>query len=113
MPQPLKIKSCNVAHLFFYFKIKKGEMRIFVLMQRSLKITAVLFAFLFILGGMVSCKSKGAYNKYRSAKVRPSEKQMRADKKIIAKSNKNYKKNLLSNRKRLFGNKRDPKAPRN
>ncbi len=82
-------------------------------MLKTLKISFQVLAFVFIVGSTESCKSKGAYNKYRSAKVRPSEKQMRDNKKIIAKSNKNYKKNLLSNRKRLFGNKRDPQAPRN
>ena len=81
-------------------------------MRRTLKIISLLFLCL-LLSTTYSCKTKSGHNKYREAKVRPSEKQMRADKKAIAKGNRNYKKNLLSNRKRLFGKKRDPKAPRN
>jgi len=81
-------------------------------MSKALKIISLIFLCL-LLSTSYSCKSKGAYNKYRNAKVRPSEKQMRADKKAIARGNKNYKKNLLSNRKRLFGSKRDPGRPRN
>ncbi len=75
---------------------------------------AISFLFLcLLLSTSYSCKTKSGHNKYREAKVRPSEKQMRTDKRAIAKGNKNYKKNLLTNRKRLFGSKRDPKAPRN
>ena len=81
-------------------------------MGRTFKIISLLFLCL-LLSTTYSCKTKSGHNKYREAKVRPSEKQMRADKKAIAKGNRNYKKNLLSNKKRLFGNKRDPKAPRN
>ena len=80
-------------------------------MRRTFKIISLLFLCL-LLSTTYSCKSKGAYNKYRNAKVRPSEKQMRADKKAIAKGNKNYKKHLMTNRKRLFGSKRDPGRPR-
>lgn len=82
-------------------------------MLRILKIFTLLLAFVFTIGGMESCKTKSGHNKYREAKVRPSEKQMRADKKAIARGNKNYKKQLLTNRKRLFGSKRDPGRPRN
>lgn len=82
-------------------------------MLRILKTFTLLLAFVFTTAGMHSCKSKGAYNKYRNAKVRPSEKQMRADKKAIARGNRNYKKQMLTNRKRLFGSKRDPMAPKN
>lgn len=81
-------------------------------MSKALKIISLIFLCL-LLSTTYSCKTKSGHNKYREARVRPSEKQMRADKKAIAKGNRNYKKNLLSNRKRLFGNKRDPKAPRN
>ncbi len=82
-------------------------------MLRTIKTLTLLLAFVFTISGMESCKSKGAYNKYRSAKVRPSEKQTRADKKIIAQGNKNYKKQLRTNRKHLFGRKTDPGAPKN
>ena len=81
-------------------------------MSKALKIISLLFLCL-LLSTTFSCKTKSGHNKYREAKVRPSEKQMRADKKAIARGNRNYKKNLLSNRKRVFGKKRDPMAPKN
>lgn len=81
-------------------------------MLKTLKIFFLLLAFVFTTSIIQSCKSKGAYNEFRHAKVRPSEKQMRADKKIMARSDKNYKKQLRSNRKHLFGRRTDPGAPR-
>ncbi len=81
-------------------------------MLKILNIFPFLLAFVFTIGSMQSCKSKGAYNKYRHAKVRPSEKQIRADKKIMARSDKNYKKQLKTNRKKLFGRKTDQGVPR-
>lgn len=81
-------------------------------MLKTLKIISLLFLCL-VLSPTFSCKTRSGHNKYREAKVRPSEKQMRADKKAIARGNKNYKKQLLTNRKRLFGSKRDPGRPRN
>lgn len=81
-------------------------------MLKTLKTISLLLLCL-VLSTTYSCRTKSGHNKYREAKVRPSEKQMRADKRAIAKGNKNYKKQLLTNRKRLFGSKRDPKAPKN
>lgn len=81
-------------------------------MLKTLKIIPILLAFAFATSTIESCKPKGAYNQFRGAKVRPSEKQMRADKKLIARSNKNYKKQMKTNRKRLFGSKTDPGAPK-
>jgi hypothetical protein len=77
-------------------------------MSKALKTISLLFLCL-ALSTTYSCKSKGAYNKYRTAKVRPSEKQMRADKKAIARGNRNYKKQMLTNRKRVLGSKKAPK----
>ncbi len=93
-----------------YFGISY-EFLTFVTMRVTLKIFSLLFL-CSLLGATYSCKTKVGHNKYREAKVRPSERQMRADKKAIAKGNRNYKKQMLSNRKRLFGSKRDPQAPR-
>ncbi|CAN5550821.1 hypothetical protein BH10BAC1_BH10BAC1_11230 [soil metagenome] len=81
-------------------------------MSRILKTLFLLLAFVFTTSNIQSCKSKGAYNEFRNAKTRPSERQARADKKVIARTNKNYKKQMRSNRKRLFGSKRDPGAPK-
>ena len=61
-------------------------------MRITLKIISVISLCL-LLSSTYSCKTKSGHNKYREAKVRPSEKQMRADKRAIAKGNKNYKKN--------------------
>lgn len=82
-------------------------------MLKTLKTAFLLLAFVFATSSIESCKSKGAYNEFRNAKVTPSQRQARTDKKVIAKSNKNYKKQMGKNRKKLFGNKRDPKAPKN
>ncbi len=82
------------------------------MMTRTFKLFFLVFAFVFTASTTESCKSKGAYNEFRNAKVRPSERQTRADKKVIARGDKNYKKQLLKNRKKLFGSKRDPHAPR-
>ena len=81
-------------------------------MLKIFKIVFLLLAFVFSTSAFYSCKTKSGHNKYREAKVRPSERQTRADKKVIARSNKNYKKQMRSNRKRLFGRKTDPGAPR-
>jgi hypothetical protein len=59
---------------------------------------------------MISCKSRGAHNEYRDAKVRVSEREMAKDKKHIRKGNKAYKKQMRKNRKHLFGRARAPKA---
>lgn len=82
---------------------------IFVAMIRSFKTTSLLLALCFLMTSTLnSCKTKSGHNKYREAKVRPSERQMREDKKTLKRSNKNYKKQLKTNRKRLFGRKTAP-----
>lgn len=58
----------------------------------------------FALSAVSAChKDKGAFNKYREMKVRPSEQQAREAKKINKRGNKNYKKQMRRNRKYLFG----------
>jgi hypothetical protein len=57
---------------------------------------------------MDSCKSRGPYNPYEHMKIKPNEKQMRADKKIIRKNNRTYKRQLGNSRKRLFGRRKAP-----
>jgi hypothetical protein len=51
-----------------------------------------------------SCKShKAGHNEYFESKTRVSEREMKKNKKIIAKQNRTYKKQLRHNRKYLFG----------
>lgn len=56
-----------------------------------------------------SCRSRGAHNEYRDAKVRVSEREMAKDKKIMRKGNRNYAKQMRRNRKHLFGRAVAPK----
>jgi len=57
---------------------------------------------------MDSCKSRGPHNPYWNSKRRPNEIQLRADKKIIKKGNRQYKRQLGKNRRRLFGLRKSP-----
>jgi hypothetical protein len=68
-----------------------------------------LFFILIIFISFFSCRSKGARNKYREAKVRPSEKMMAEDKKVMKKAKRTYQKRMRHNRKHLFGRSRAPK----
>jgi hypothetical protein len=46
-------------------------------------------------------------------KTKPSAKQQNQNKRIIKRQEKMYKKQIRTNRKRLFGRKTAPKAPKN
>jgi hypothetical protein len=70
----------------------------------------ILLICIFSLGTIESCRSKGAYNPYRSARKRPSEIQMSADKKHLKKMKRVYKRQMRANRKYLFGRKTAPRA---
>jgi hypothetical protein len=70
-------------------------------MIQSAKTIIILFTGALIL--FHSCKTQTGHNKYREAKIRPSERQIAQDKKILKKGNKAYKKQMRSNRKHLFG----------
>ncbi|HEY0030637.1 MAG TPA: hypothetical protein VGC65_07760 [Bacteroidia bacterium] len=65
-----------------------------------------------MMGTVSSCKTEAGHNKYKEAKVRPSQKQLKADKKHNKRAAKGYEKQMQKNRKHLFGSKRDPGAPR-
>jgi hypothetical protein len=69
----------------------------------------ITFFFLFLLiTAASSCRTKPGHNKYREAKVRPSERQLKADKKHNKRMEKAYKKQMQTNRKKLFGRKKAP-----
>jgi hypothetical protein len=59
-----------------------------------------------------ACKSQAGHNKYREAKVRPSERQLNSTKKQLKRGEKNYKKQMRSSRKKLYGRRTDPGAPK-
>ncbi|MCW3071460.1 MAG: hypothetical protein JWO44_1350 [Bacteroidetes bacterium] len=74
--------------------------------------TKITFIFLFSAVAALmlpSCKSRGAHNEYREAKVRVSEREMAKDKKVLRKGKKAYQKQMRRNRKHLFGRARAPK----
>lgn len=79
-------------------------------MTRVSRYILIFFVFLFGLTLFHSCKSRGAHNKYRDAKVRVSEREMAKDKKIMRKAKKSYRKQMRKNRKHLFGRPTAPKA---
>lgn len=69
-----------------------------------------IFFFILVFTSIVSsCHKKGASNPYLHMKTKPSEKQLKADKKIIKKGNRAYRKKEESSRKHLFGRKHAPK----
>ena len=80
---------------------------IFVCMLRFNKVLFVaIFVLTITLGG--SCRSKGPYNPYLKMKDKPSEIQMKGDKKVIKKGNRRYKRQMGNNRKKLFGRRKAP-----
>lgn len=74
-------------------------------MIRILKIVIVVFVFASILQ---ACRSKGPYNPYLKMKTKPSEIQIKEDKKIIKKGNRKYERQMGNNRRRLFGMRKAP-----
>ena len=66
------------------------------------------FSILFLVFILSSCRSKGAYNPYVEDKVKRDKREVKENKRIVAKGNKAYKKQLRSNRKHLFGRKTAP-----
>ena len=77
-------------------------------MAKLSKLLIIALACVFTFCTFESCRKKGASNPYRAMKVRPSEQQLRENKKNLKKGNRAYKKQLQSNRKHLFGRKRAP-----
>lgn len=64
-----------------------------------------------ILSTMNSChKKSGPYNPYLHMKTKPSQEQLKQDKKIQKRGNKAYKRQLGDSRKRIFGRRKPPKA---
>lgn len=79
-------------------------------MSRFLKITFIAFAIVFIVSILDSCKNKGPYNPYLKMKTKPNKAQIDADKKVIKKGNRAYKRQLGNNRRHLFGRRKPPGA---
>ena len=73
-----------------------------------MRILKNLFIFFIALGSLNSCKPKGAYNPYLTAKTKPSERQAQETKRIMRKQNRMVKKQKEGNRKFLFGRKKAP-----
>lgn len=77
-------------------------------MYRFFKVTFIAFMFIFIVSILDSCRSKGPYNPYLKMKTKPNKMQMDADKKVIKKGNRAYKRQLGNNRYHLFGRRKPP-----
>ena len=76
-------------------------------MYKFLKVVFVGVVITF-LSGIMACGSKGPYNPYLKMKTKPNKMQMDADKKVIKKGNKAYKRQLGNSRKHLFGRRKPP-----
>ena len=79
-------------------------------MRSLLKITLLTSVLLFMIGAMEGCKSRGPYNPYLTMKKKPYKTQIDADKKLVQKGNKAYKRQLGDSRKKLFGRRKAPGA---
>ena len=88
-------------------------MPIFVGMMRFSKIILLILSANFFIVAFPSCKPKAGTNAYLHMKTKPSAKQQNQNKRIIKRQEKMYKKQIRTNRKRLFGRKTAPKAPKN
>ena len=80
-----------------------------IIFVKMLRKSLFIVLFLFIAASLNSCKPKGAYNPYLTAKRKPSEIQARETHRVGKKQNKMVKKQKESSRKILFGRKRAPK----
>jgi hypothetical protein len=76
-------------------------------MIRLLKISVFLFLISFTA---ISCRPKAGTNAYQHMKMKPSQQEAKMNKRTVRRQEKMYKKQMLSNRKHLFGRKRAPKA---
>ncbi len=77
-----------------------------------MKLQKTLFyslAFILILITMNACHSKGPYNPYLDLKVKPHQEEGKKTAKAIRKAKKEYRRQLRSNRKAVFGKKVAPK----
>ena len=73
-----------------------------------------IFVFLLICALTISsCRPKAGVNAYQHMKVKPSQQEARDNKRVVRRQAKMYRKQMLTNRKHLFGRKRDPQAPKN
>lgn len=77
-------------------------------MYKFLKVVFIGLVAIFLMGIMGSCKSRGPYNPYLKMKTKPNKMQMDADKKVIKKGNRAYKRQLGNNRYHLFGRRKPP-----
>ena len=78
---------------------------IFASMMRLLKISSFIVIAVLALN---SCKPKAGTNAYLHMKTKPSQQERKANKRTVRRQEKMYNKQMLSNRKHLFGSKRDP-----
>ncbi|MGZ4079589.1 MAG: hypothetical protein ACXVDT_08140 [Bacteroidia bacterium] len=81
-------------------------------MIRLCRIQNIIVISLFVISILSACRPKAGTNAYLHMKVKPSQQEQRTNKKVIRRQEKMYRKQMLSNRKHLFGSKRDPEAPK-
>lgn len=79
-------------------------------MHEFMKKIIICFVCFSLIGIMPACRSrsKGPYNPFLKMKTKPSQIQMRADKKALKRGNKAYKRHLGDSRKHLFGRRTAP-----
>lgn len=82
-------------------------------MIRFSKIILLVLSACFLVVASPSCKPKAGKNAYLHMKNKPSTKEQKQNKKIVKRQEKMYKKQMHTNRKRLFGRKTAPGAPKN
>jgi hypothetical protein len=83
------------------------------MMIRLFKITAFTILVFLVISTLNSCRPKAGTNPYLHMKTKPSAQEAKMNKRTVRRQEKMYNKQMLHNRKHLFGKKRDPEAPKN
>lgn len=83
------------------------------MMIRLFKIIPFTFLIFLAISTLNSCRPKAGTNPYLHMKTKPSVQEQKMNKRTVRRQEKMYKKQMLHNRKHLFGKKRDPGAPKN
>lgn len=78
-------------------------------MKKITKSLLYTLAFILIVTTINACHSKGPYNPYLDMKVKPHQEEGKKTARAIRKAKKEYRKQLRSNRKAVFGKKVAPK----
>lgn len=78
-------------------------------MKKLIKSLFCKLTFILTLTVINACHSKGPYNPYLDMKVKPHQEEGKKTAKAIRKAKKEYRKQLRSNRKAVFGKKVAPK----